>query len=878
MKANEIRSAYIDYFTARGHTFVKSAPIFPKDDPSILFTNAGMNQFKNIFLGAEDPGKVRRAVNSQKCMRVSGKHNDLEAVGGDGSHHTFFEMLGNWSFGDYYKKETIAWAWELLTDIWKLDKDRLWVTVFKGDKTEGLASDDEAEKLWLKSTGISKDRIKRLGKKDNFWEMGETGPCGPNSEIHYYLGDNPKTQGKDPDLDSEAYVEIWNLVFIQYNRLADGKLEELPEKHVDTGMGLERIVSIIQGKRSNYQTDLFLPITRELEALCGKKFIDDASGMPFRVIADHVRALCFAIADGVLPSNEGRGYVIRRLLRRAYRFGRKLDLMAPFLHRLVPAVEGVMGHAFPEITERSEFISKIIETEEQSFERTLDRGLDLFEKAKAGLSPSAGVIDGPTVFKLYDTFGFPVDLTNQLALESGLKIDQAGFDSEMKKQKDRARAAAKFRDMAGDAGGWMEVAKGPGSEFVGYNTLVADVRVLKYRKTKAGYDIVADKTPFYPEQGGQVGDTGLLTGENLVIEITDTRRVAGDIVHTGKCGHEAGFPGAGRFSAQVDAGRRAKIRRNHTATHLLQYALRKVLGDHVKQSGSLVAPDRFRFDFSHYASLSADELDRVEKLCNEAVTDNMPLSCFETALSEAEKMGAIALFGEKYGKKVRVVKIEGRSLELCGGTHVNATGDIGYIRIVAEDSIAAGMRRIEGVCGSAAGALIRLRFQAAERLAQMLKVPFEKAGEQVAGMAARIRELEKALKAEKEKAALLNVDALIQNAKKVSGVLLVTEMMEGGSRETLSAKAEAVIRKMGSGVVVLFGTAGQSVALVAGVSDDLVSGRGIHAGKIVKKFSEMVGGKGGGRPNRAQGGGKDLKKLPGAFSSAETVVAGFLKS
>jgi alanyl-tRNA synthetase len=871
MKAEEIRTTFIDFFKAREHTFVKSAPIFPKDDPSLLFTNAGMNQFKNIFLGISNEGNLKRAVNSQKCMRVSGKHNDLEEVGKDGAHHTFFEMLGNWSFGDYYKKETILFAWELLTKVYKLPKKRLYATVYKDDQ--------EALDLWKKVTDIPHSSILKFDEKENFWEMGETGPCGPCSEIHIDLGEDlacgPKCGINCP---CGRFMEVWNLVFIQYDRKANGQKNELKEKHVDTGMGFERIVSLIQNKRSNYQTDLFIPILQDLEKICKKPFKDNASGMPFRVIADHVRALTFSIADGVLPSNEGRGYVIRRLLRRAYRFGRKLDLHESFLHRLVPTVIDQMGAAFPELVERKDFIQKIVNTEEQGFEKTLDRGLEIFDDLVKGAGASGSkVLNGKAVFKLYDTYGFPADLTNQMAVELGLCIDQKGFDKEMEKQKARGRSASKFKDMAADDTKWQEVTSGPSSEFIGHQTLESDVTIRKLKKIDTNLLIITDKTPFYAESGGQAGDKGLFFNDNINIEIVDTRYEGPEIVHIGRCADCPDPADIKKLTARVDKGVRNDTRKNHTTTHILQYALRSVVGSHVKQSGSYVDSKRLRFDYTHYAALSQKEMDRAEQICNKLVTDNIPLEIEITSMDKAEKMGAIALFGEKYGEKVRVVKISDKSVELCGGTHVQSTGDIGYIHLLSESSIASGIRRIEAVAGRKAADLIRKNADIANSLALSFKVPFDKVPQQMTVLLDRIKAYEKKIKALKQKSAFSNIDELIKNCSNVSGVKVVKEKVDEADNKALQSKVDAVMDKLGSGVAALFGQSGSRVLIYVGVSDDLVSEKKLNAGKIVKELAGLVGGKGGGRPNRAQAGGKDVKNLDRAYKKAESIIKNFIK-
>ncbi|MBD3321451.1 MAG: alanine--tRNA ligase, partial [Chitinivibrionales bacterium] len=698
--SSQIRQEFIDFFKGKGHTFVPSSPVVPHDDPTLLFTNAGMNQFKSIFLG-DNPRGLKRAANSQKCMRVSGKHNDLEEVGCDHYHHTLFEMLGNWSFGDYYKKEAITWAWELLTAVWKLSKDRLFATVYEDD--------DEAVDLWKSHTNISHDRILRFGKKDNFWEMGETGPCGPCSEIHYDTGD-VSTRDKlyrDPvkgvNGQNDRFREIWNLVFIQYNRESGDTLKELPSKHVDTGMGFERLTAVLQNVNSNYETDLFLPVIRHVEQLTGKKYSPGPEGTPFRVIADHIRALTFTITDGVFPSNDGRGYVLRRLLRRAFRYGRELGFGDPFLFELVPTVIDVMGDAFPEIRERRAYVQEVVRAEEERFGQTLEQGIAIFNDIMDKLeNEKKTIIPGHDVFLLYDTYGFPMDLTRLMARERGFSIDEEAYESLMEHQRDRARdAAKKGDDGALSAEGWIDTGVEANTEFVGYDADDAEVRVVRYKHADGSYLCVLDKTPFYAESGGQVGDTGTLTTEEeTVFEVSGTFKWNDMVVHKLVA---QGPVDESEFSkplhACIASGERRAIRRHHSATHLLQAALRKVLGDHIQQSGSRVEPAALRFDFTHFKALTHEEIIEVEKQVNEWVLQDMPVTTEIKQTDQAKQDGAIALFGEKYGDEVRVVSMGGISKELCGGTHVRSTGQIGHVHIVAESSIAAGVRRIEAIGG-----------------------------------------------------------------------------------------------------------------------------------------------------------------------------------
>ena len=688
MKSSEIRKSFIEFFQKKDHKFIRSAPVVPIGDPTLLFTNAGMNQFKPIFLDESKPEHVR-AVNSQKCIRVSGKHNDLEEVGIDTFHHTFFEMLGNWSFGDYYKKDAIKWAWELLTDVWGLDKKRLWVTVYKEDQ--------EAYDFWLSQTDIEEDRVLWFGKKENFWEMGETGPCGPCSEIHYYIGENTANQSSEGVNIDDQYWELWNLVFIQNERLADGSLVQLSQSHVDTGAGLERITSILQNKTSNYETDLFQPVIKELESKSKIKYVDNP--VPFQVIADHIRMLCFSIADGALPSNEGRGYVLRRILRRASRFGRVLKLEEPFLHKLVPTLCELMSDAYPELTEKSTHIKLVIGTEETLFNQTLGRGINHLEKLIDKLD-SGSTISGEDAFKLYDTYGFPIDLTQLIARENDIKVDEDGFDSEMSKQKKKARQSGKFKLKEKNIN-WVTISSEKDSEFVGYEYLKTSSRVLKYAEIENGYIIVLDKTPFYAESGGQVGDRGSISFDGVDLTVIDVQKQNEMIVHLCK-GEVSNWSKANSVKCSVDEDHRNNVKRNHTATHLLHAALKSVLGDQVQQAGSLVHPNYLRFDLTYFEKISKAQIREIEKIVNSQILINSTLNVSIKAYDEAIKNGVVALFGEKYGDQVRVVSTGKFSNELCGGTHVNSTGDIGLLKIIEESSLASGVRRIVAVTGSAA--------------------------------------------------------------------------------------------------------------------------------------------------------------------------------
>ena len=667
MNSKDIRNSFIQYFEKKDHKFHRSSPVVPIDDPTLLFTNAGMNQFKPIFLGQVEP-KYKRAANSQKCIRVSGKHNDLEEVGVDTFHHTFFEMLGNWSFGDYYKKDAIEWAWDLFTNEWKLDKERLWATVY--------VDDDEAFDLWTQVTDIKPERVIRCGKKDNFWEMGETGPCGPCSEIHYYVGDDPSNQDPSGVNSSDQYWELWNLVFIQNNRLRDGTLEELPQKHVDTGAGLERIATVLQGKTSNYDTDLFLPIIEKIQQIANSSYVKDP--IPHRVIADHIRMLCFSIADGALPSNDGRGYVLRRILRRAARFGRRLGLEDPFLYRLVQEVVSIMGETFPEVIEKQSHVEKVIRAEEESFNQTLDRGISHFEKIVQGIEGPE--ISGQDAFKLYDTYGFPLDLTQLMAREKDMSVDEIGFNESMDRQKKQAKEAGKFNQKTDDLQ-WVTVTQGDDSKFVGYEVIECTSSIRRYTQVEDTVLVILEKTPFYAESGGQIGDIGTIKGPDIDLRVLDVKKENESFLHICKGTFSEG---EGQVDCIVNDRHRNSVKKNHTATHLMHKALKSILGDHVNQAGSLVHSDYLRFDLTHFEKISSQEIKNVEGMVNEQILLNTKLDVILQSFDDAKEAGAEALFGEKYGDEVRVVQVGDYSMELCGGTHVDRTGDIGSFKITEE--------------------------------------------------------------------------------------------------------------------------------------------------------------------------------------------------
>ena len=862
--AVQIREEFQAFFESKGHTRVQSAPLVPQDDPTLLFTNAGMNQFKDVFLGT-GRRPYSRAVDTQKCLRVSGKHNDLEEVGFSPNHHTFFEMLGNWSFGDYFKKEAIAWAWELLTDVWQLPKDRMWATVFGGDEADGLEADVEAKNLWTRVTDLPANRVLRLGKKDNFWEMGNTGPCGPCSEIHFYLGDDPSKQDAVPDLDAADYVEIWNLVFIQYNRDADGILQPLPAQHVDTGMGFERICSILQGVQTTYDTDVFLPIIGAIGEITRKPYHKD-HWVPMRVIADHVRTLAFAIADGALPSNAGRGYVLRRILRRAARFGRTLGMHEPFIFRLIETVAREMSVAFPEVKEKRDYIARVIRSEEEGFGKTLDRGLEIFDAMQA-----KGHISGADAFQLYDTYGFPIDLTRLMAAEKGIEVDEEGFEAQMAAQQQRSRSAASFHFQA-DVRKVTLTKKH--SEFVGYETLVSDSHIVACQPAlDEMLDVYLDITPFYAESGGQVGDTGELVGEGVRFEVATTFREGEAIVHRGRLCDGRGEELVGKdVKAHVDAETRLNTARNHTATHLMHRALRQVLGDHVHQAGSLVAPDRLRFDFTHFEGVTPTQLDDIVGIVNDAVRMDWAVDISFDTLDRAAEMGAMMLFSEKYGDVVRMVQVGDFSLELCGGTHVQSTGQLGLFQLTQETGTAAGVRRIEAVTGPGAEALVREQKKILADLASQLSAPTSELSDKVAHLIAHNRELERELQSLRREQAGSEMDMLVSSALNVNGLRVVTAEVSPPDMDGFRTMGDGLRDALGTGGVGVIGAnLNGKASLLAVVTDDLI-GRGVQAGNVVKAIAQIVGGGGGGRPHLAQAGGKFPEKIGEALARVPDII------
>ena len=872
MTSSEIRTSFLEFFKSKGHDIVPSSPVVLPADPTLMFVNAGMNPFKEIFLGARKSAEPRVA-NSQKCIRVSGKHNDLEEVGVDTYHHTFFEMLGNWSFGDYYKEEAITWAWELLTEVWKLPKERLWVTVY--------TDDDEAEALWKNKTDVNPSHILRCGDKDNFWEMGETGPCGPCSEIHIDLTED-MSGGPLVNEDSPEVIEIWNLVFIQYNRRSDRSLEELPSKHVDTGMGFERLAAVIQGKKSNYDTDIFMPLIEKVMALSGKSY-EGKDAIAMRVIADHVRTLSIAIGDGVLPSNDGRGYVLRRILRRAVKYGRNLGLEEPFMTQLLPVLQKNMGDVYPALIQRSAEIERAIHAEEESFARTLGRGLELFEEAVK--KASGKEFPGEEAFKLYDTFGFPLDLTILMASERGLAVDEAQFSELMKQQQERARGARKnatsdeLTDLISDL-----VAQGVSSSFMGYTETSASSTILEIVVNTERVDtlvkgqeaaLLVKQTPFYSEAGGQLGDTGKISGEGFEFQVTDTQKLAdGIIFHWGTLAQGQLEKGAS-VQLQIDAGRRKNIEHHHTATHILNHALRELVSPDVKQAGSYVAEDRLRFDFNNPKAVDHATLAEIEQMVNDLIQQNHEVKTSEMALKDVEGSGIIAVFDEKYGDSVRVVDVGGYSRELCGGTHVGQTGEIGSFRIVSESSVAAGIRRIEACTGQSALKLTQSEHRILNGLSAEFKVKPEELGSRVQQLVKQNRDLQKQLKHNAAASAKEQVGGLVDQLTEVHGLPLLSVELQDLDIEGLRGVLDGLNQKISSAVIVLGSAHDGKAGFVASVSDDLLE-KGLHAGKIVGAVAKMTQGGGGGKPGKAQAGGKDATKVPEAIAAIPKILSDLL--
>ncbi|QBL10040.1 alanine--tRNA ligase [Rheinheimera sp. D18] len=867
MTSASIRRAFLDYFASKQHQIVPSSSLIPGNDATLLFTNAGMVQFKDVFLG-QDQRNYNRAVSAQRCVRAGGKHNDLENVGYTARHHTFFEMLGNFSFGDYFKQEAIAYAWEFLTSVVKLPKEKLWVTVYE--------TDDEAYNIWLKDVGVPAERIIRIGDNkgapyasDNFWAMGDTGPCGPCTEIFYdhgaHIWGGPPGSAEE---DGDRYIEIWNIVFMQFNRHSDGRMEQLPKPSVDTGMGLERIAAILQNVHSNYEIDIFVALINAAAEATGAQDLTDKS---LRVVADHIRSCSFLIVDGVQPSNEGRGYVLRRIVRRAVRHGNKLGAKGAFFYKLVAALVGQMGEAYPELAEKQAVIEKILKLEEEQFGKTLERGLAILEEALTEIEGTE--LPGELVFKLYDTYGFPVDLTNDVARERNYSIDQAGFDAAMAQQRKRAQQASNF-----GADYNASLSSNQHTEFTGYQHEFGNAVVLEIlhdgqpvnRLTDAEHALVVlDKTPFYAESGGQMGDSGKLTLANgSVLNVTDTIKLGKAFAHKGNI---SGTITVGdKVNAQIDSARRAAIKQNHSATHLLHAALRKVLGEHVSQKGSLVGPERLRFDFSHFEAVKPEELRTIEQLVNQQIQQNNVLQTQLMPIEQAKAAGAMALFGEKYDDEVRVLTMGEFSIELCGGTHVSRTGDIGVFKIVSEAGIASGVRRIEAVSGTGAILHIQQLEQQAQQVASALKGDVLSIGERVQQALERSKQLEKEIDQLKNKLASQAGASLLEQAEQVSGATVLVSQLPAIEPKALRTMLDELKNKLSSGVIFLATVNDDKISLIAGVTADL-TGK-VHAGQLVGWVAEQLGGKGGGRPDMAQAGGSDIAALPAAIVAAKNLI------
>jgi alanyl-tRNA synthetase len=877
MTSAEIRQKFLDFFASKGHHVVPSAPIVVKDDPTLMFTNAGMNQFKDYFLGNK-PAPFARAANTQKCLRVSGKHNDLEEVGYDTYHHTMFEMLGNWSFGDYFKKEAIEWAWELLTGVYGLPKDRLYVSVFGGDEQDKLAQDNDALSLW--KAIVPEERILFGSKKDNFWEMGDTGPCGPCSEIHIDLRPEAEVQqvpGRDlVNRDHPQVVEIWNLVFMEFNRLADGSLLRLPAQHVDTGMGFERLCMAIEGVRSNYDTGVFQPMIEFLADQAGVEYgKNEKTDIAIRVISDHIRAIAFAISDGQLPSNVKAGYVIRRILRRAVRYGFTfLNFKRPFLHRLVPVLAKQTATVFPELKAQQDFVQKVVEEEELAFLRTLENGLKRLDALEESFRQDNHTIDGKTAFELYDTFGFPLDLTALLAKEKGLTVDDQGFTREMEQQKNRSKQAAQT-----EQSDWIIIQPEGEAEFVGYDRELIESRILRYRKVsakgKTEYQIVLDKTPFYAESGGQVGDTGFLESPLSKVKVYDTKKENDLILHITR---ELPDDLKATFVSRIDRGRRNLIRKNHTATHLLQAALQEVLGDHVQQKGSLVNDKLLRFDFSHFTKVTDHQLRDIESQVNQRIRQNIPKDERRNVpIKEAKGMGAMALFGEKYGDYVRVITFDkDYSVELCGGTHVNSTGEIGFFKIISESSVAAGVRRIEAVTADVAEHFVQDQIQLLEEARQLLPQPND-----VVGSVKRVLDENAALRKQLEQFELRQLnslkDHLVSTAKEIDGITYIGGQVSVSSADHLKKLAYDIRNVVGNLALVLAAEIDGKPQIAVMLSDNLVAEKNLNAVALVKELAREIKGGGGGQPFYATAGGKEVQGLQAVPLKGEELVASQLK-
>ena len=874
MTSDEIRRAFLKYFEERGHRVVRSSSLVPQNDPTLLFTNAGMVQFKGVFLG-EESRDYRRAASSQKCVRAGGKHNDLEIVGKTARHHTFFEMLGNFSFGDYFKERAIEMAWDLLIHQWGLPPEKMWITVY--------LDDDEAFRLW-KKIGISEERIVRMGEKDNFWAMGETGPCGPCSEMVIDQGETVGCGRPDCRVgcDCDRFLELWNLVFMQFNRDPEGKLHPLARPSIDTGMGLERVAAVLQGVRSNFETDLFRPIIQEMEKIASVSYSGRArADIAMRVIADHSRAATFLINDGVLPSNEGRGYVLRRIMRRAMRYGKMLGIEGTFLHRTSSKVIDLMKEAYPELRETGDFVSKVIHNEEERFSETLDSGLKILREELEKLRREGRkILTGEVAFRLYDTFGFPLDLTNDILQEEGMSLDEEGFRAQMEQQRQKSKQA------------WQGIGEGKAkeiyrrlvlegirTEFTGYEETESDSRILSLIKADEAVssaregeeiELITEKTPFYGAAGGQVGDQGVIFQERFAIEVEDSLRPTEDlIIHKGKV--KRGIVREGmEATLRVDAARRRAIALNHTATHLLQAMLREVLGDHVHQAGSLVAPDRLRFDFTHFAPVEKEQLEQVEALVNRKIRENLSLETQDMALEEALETGAMALFGEKYGERVRLVKVADFSKELCGGTHTPRTGDIGLFKIVNETGVASGVRRIEALTGEGAYRFIKEEERELVEVASALKATPGELASKVERLLQRQRELEREAYSLHDRLSNQEIGALLSSVREIKGVKVLAAKVDGKDPKRLREFVDQLKEKIGSGVILLGGQSEEKVSLIMGVTKDLTDR--FNAGDLIKKIAVRIGGTGGGRPDFAQAGGTDPKRLDEALNAIDDLI------
>ncbi|KAB2951279.1 alanine--tRNA ligase [Heliorestis acidaminivorans] len=881
-RGNEIRQKFLDYFASKGHTIVESSSLVPHNDPTLLFTNAGMNQFKDLFLGYEKRDYVR-AVTAQKCVRAGGKHNDLDTVGRTARHHTFFEMLGNFSFGDYFKTEAIQYGWEFLTEVVNLPKDKLYATIY--------LDDDEAFGIWKNTIGLPEERILRLGEKDNFWAMGDTGPCGPCSEILIDRGEHLRCDAETCAIghcDCDRWLEIWNLVFMQYNRDESGTMTALPKPSIDTGMGLERLTSVIQDVSTNYDTDLMKPLIQAVETISGKSYQPGEAGFPFRVVADHIRSCTFLITDGVLPGNEGRGYVLRRILRRAVRFGKVLGIEKPFMYKIVANVVEQMGQAYPEIKEKQEFVEKVIRIEEERFHETLHDGMRIASEMVNKIKAQGGQsLPGQQAFILYDTYGFPLDLAEDIAEENGLAIDKEGFEKAMEEQRERARSARQDESYGAGMELWSALSQRyTSTTFLGYESTSLKSRILalvvagaEKGEATAGekVQIILEETPFYAEAGGQKGDSGTLNTERATIRIDDTKKMAGRlIVHIGEV--TSGTVQVGNLvQATVEGQRRQNIASHHSATHLLHKALKERLGDHVNQAGSAVEEDRLRFDFSHFTPLTKEEWKDIEAKVNAEIFRALTIEALETSMDEAKAMGAIALFGEKYGDQVRVVKMGDYSIELCGGTHLQNTSQIGLFKILSEGGIGAGIRRIEAITGQTALQYLNEQEEKVKKIAEKLKVPATEVLNRLEVVQSTIKEKEREIEQLQARLARYQIDELLHQQENIGGVNVLAVQVQAPDMEGLRQMADLLKEKMTSGVLMLAAVTDDKVSLVAVVTKDLLN-RGLHAGQLIKETAKIVGGGGGGRPDMAQAGGKDPAGVPQALAEAKKWVKNRLEA